>query len=162
MGYRSDVAYVVVFDRETEPEIAHAEYLTFHGWVKQHTIETKENHTAASGIKPVLFGLSDVEMSADHFKWYPQNNMLAMQWDHVKWYDGYPEVEWHEQLLSRCLEFRTGGYRFVRIGEEYNDIDIREEGHNHTFEMWQYLDVHRSIHFSPPSETEDNQTKEAA
>ena len=157
MGYRSDVAYVVAFHHTEKPEVAHAEFLAFQEWVKQHTVDEEEGmaHKAASP-KTLMYGYSNAEEDCDHFKWYPQDGVLMVRLEDVKWYEHFPEVKWHEGLLMQCLGYQTGAYRFVRVGENYNDIEVDEKGEP-DIEVWHYLDVQRSISFSPPHETEDKE-----
>mgnify|MGYP003339254950 CR=1 FL=1 len=45
----------------------------------------------------------------------------------VKWYDSFEDVKAHEDMLELCVEC-GGSYKFVRIGEEYDDLDEREGG----------------------------------
>jgi hypothetical protein len=152
MGYRSDVAYVVKFYSETEPEKAFAEFVAFVDWVKNtHVIQDPSEKTAFS-----YNDFSYNDKSSDYLKFYPKDLMISFSIESVKWYQDFDEVQWHEQLLLNVEKYRTGNYRFVRTGEEYNDVEVKV--HDPTYwEMHDYVDVHRSIEFSPPSETEDNE-----
>ena len=77
-----------------------------------------------------------------------------MRWDHVKWYDSFPEIGMLNNLIEamecddldnfgiKVLENHDGeGYnemfRFIRIGEEYEDIETRGYGFD--------IDINRSI-----------------
>ena len=45
-----------------------------------------------------------------------------------KWYEGYPEVQAWNRFVSNFLELADGddhpwAYEFVRIGEDYNDVE---------------------------------------
>jgi hypothetical protein len=160
MGYRSDVAYVVAFHDDQQPEVAHAEFVAFQAWVKQHSIQTDEVNIVATGMHPVEFNHADAEQSSDEMKWYPQEGVLMMRWQSVKWYPNYPETNWHQALLFKSLTYNTGAYRFVRVGEEFDDVEVIEEGcrgGSHElgrgYSLYEWVDVHRSVSFSPPSET---------
>jgi len=164
MGYRSDVAYVVAFHDSQHPEVAHAEFVAFQAWVKQHSIQTGEVNVVATGMHPVEFNHADVGQACDDFKWYPQEGVLMMRWESVKWYPNYPETTWHKELLDKSVTYTTGSYRFVRIGEEFDDVEVEEAGggayqSGRGYSLHEWLDVQRSISFSPPCETLD---KEAA
>lgn len=152
MGYRSDVAYIIAFHHTDFPEKAHADFVAFHEWVKQYTVDEEEGvaHKAASP----QYGIDRVQEDCDHFKFYPQEGVLLMRWEHVKWYPNYPETRWHTGLLETCLGYQTGAYRFVRIGEEFDDVEVTEEGDNDGkgYSLYEWVDVIRSINFSSPRE----------
>ena len=48
-----------------------------------------------------------------------------MYWDYVKWYEGYDCVGFMEDFLENCIPCED--YRFVRIGEESDDVEERGE-----------------------------------
>ena len=152
MGYRSDVAYVVKFYSrdDDEPEKAFADYVHFTDWVKNHhTTEAQE------GEGKMTHAYNDEDKNLTLHK---HDQMLSFSVESVKWYESYVDVQWHEQLLDKVRTYDTGNYRFVRIGEEYEDIEIKQHDPTY-FEMYEYVDVSRSLEFHPPHETED---KEAA
>ena len=150
MGYRSDVAYVVQFYHEFEPEKAFADYLNFVNWVKnEHEVTDPTDNTTHNYD-------NELKTGGWAFNIHPKDLMLSFEAEGVKWYETYKDVQWHEQLLDKVHRYDTGNYRFVRIGEEYEDVEVKD--HSPTvFEMWEHVDVHRSIYFSPPHETEDNE-----
>lgn len=51
-----------------------------------------------------------------------------------KWYDSYPEVQEFEEFerkftrMEKCVN-GTWAFEFVRIGEDYNDIENRNSNH---------------------------------
>ena len=152
MGYRSDVAYVIRFvsKDDTEPEKAFADFVHFTNWVKD------EHKTMAEAGDTTV--IHTYEKEDENLKIHKQSLMLSFCAEDVKWYESYVDVQWHEQLLDKATTYETGNYRFVRIGEEIEDIEIKQHDPTY-FEMYEYVDVVRSIEFSPPSEPED---KEAA
>ena len=117
MGYRSDVAYVVKF-KDTEDREAFINLL----------IVAKDEH-----ITQALKELSKLE-----------DDKLFFHATDVKWYDGYPDVKAHTQIYLQAVElFEGAGYRFTRIGEELEDIEI--EGDGDYDDLWEYTSVNRSI-----------------
>ncbi len=58
-------------------------------------------------------------------------------WDNVKWYEGYEDVGFIEEFVSEAIE--PEDYRFVRVGEETDDLE--ERGEYYDAEIW----VTRSI-----------------
>ncbi|MBD5416515.1 MAG: hypothetical protein HDR50_02345 [Desulfovibrio sp.] len=51
-----------------------------------------------------------------------EDGQEAWYWDYRKWYMGFPEVDFIEQLLS---ELPDEDFRFIRIGEDYDDTEMR-------------------------------------
>lgn len=57
--------------------------------------------------------------------------------DDVKWYESYPDVQAFESAADKFVELcnaevsegsPTYNYEFVRIGEDYDDVDVTREG----------------------------------
>jgi len=79
--------------------------------------------------------------SDEVIKDYCEPGGLLFRWDHVKWYDTYEEVRaimdfigWAESLLNDDIDDPVDGnelFRFVRIGESYDDIDVQGFGFDH-------------------------------
>lgn len=159
MGYRSAVAYVVAFGSNEYPEKAHVEYLQFQAWVKQLVTQFEAKEGAMTEVYTYDHAMKDFNTDDDwaEFRWYPANNMLIFRVDHAKWYPEYPDVKWHEAVCEKANEYSTAGYRFVRIGEEYDDIETREENASN-IDLYEYVDVCRTVEVSRPSE---QQNKEA-
>jgi tryptophan 2,3-dioxygenase len=67
----------------------------------------------------------------------------------VKWYDSYTEVKQFMEMLDRFGELADGedskltwAYEFVRIGEDINDIDVREsDGASNALNVHRYVDI---------------------
>ena len=116
MGYRSDVAYAVVFSSKHEPEKAYAQFIKFYNWVKRHTVRTKEGFADYKSQK-VLTGHWQ-------FYWNVDEQMLCFKATAVKWYDSYADIQWHEKLIAQVYEYSCAAFRFVRIGEEFTDIVV--------------------------------------
>ena len=62
-----------------------------------------------------------------------EDNILYYHSDYVKWYDSYEEVQGIEHMLSLVDDFFHSeremplAYRAIRIGEETDDIEQREQ-----------------------------------
>lgn len=59
----------------------------------------------------------------------PCSDEYVFQWMGVKWYDEYYEIYAVDDVMRQLdgLEFTEGfGYSFVRLGENYEDIETRE------------------------------------
>jgi hypothetical protein len=52
--------------------------------------------------------------------------------DDVKWYDSYPDVAAFEKMLGE-VEDLGYSYEFVRVGEDNDDIDLRESYHSNGY-----------------------------
>ena len=88
---------------------------------------------------------------------YDGEGNWLMRWDHIKWYDSYPEVAMIEKFIEalncddlsefgvKALDDHTGEeyaelYKFVRIGEDNDDIDMM----GYCFEA---IGISRRIHY---------------
>ena len=118
MGYRSDVAYCMAFADEAKRD-------AFHELVRLR--------------KDVMSKELEQFCAIDE----------AMPWitasiKDVKWYDSFEDVRAHEDMLELCVEC-GGSYKFVRIGEEYDDLDEREGGDGDVDVPWDAFYVERTI-----------------
>jgi hypothetical protein len=116
MGYRSEVNYVVKFSSKDEPEKAYAQFIKFYNWVKRHTVTTKESSADYAGQKVLTGGWN--------LYWNVDEQTLCFEANDVKWYDSYADVQWHEQLLEQSKQYSCATHRFVRVGEEHDDIVV--------------------------------------
>ena len=66
-----------------------------------------------------------------------EKGSLFFEWDYIKWYDSFEEVQAIEDFLNWAEDkLKIDGkeidgdehFRFVRIGEEYDDIETRGWG----------------------------------
>ncbi len=102
MGYRSDVAIAIHKDLQ-------GEFLTF--------LNTTE-------LMAEIFGdMSDFELNKD----YQGDGHWLFTVDSVKWYSSYIDVEMFEKFFNAMDEDddHREKYRFIRIGEESEDIERR-------------------------------------
>lgn len=119
MGYRSDVGYVIKFPNED----------ALNAFKVSTLFEDKELRDA----------LAECET---------RNLAITFHAESVKWYESYPYVDSHERLLSAaCEEPFNAGVRFIRVGEEYDDVEVRDMGDDR-LDAYAYITVHRSLEFS--------------
>ncbi|WP_165075992.1 MULTISPECIES: hypothetical protein [unclassified Desulfovibrio] len=124
MGYRSDVGLA----------------LTRHG------VETLENRLASpelgEGVRKRVREFFDY---ADKHAKDEESGHEAWYWDYLKWYDDdpahFPEVDFIEKLMS---ELPYEDFRFIRIGEDYDDTELRGGFWENPFDM----ELGRYISFS--------------
>ena len=79
---------------------------------------------------------------------YDGEGNWLMRWDHIKWYESYPEVAMIEKLVEgmECEDLSEFGlknddnapdytelFRFVRIGEEMDDNEVRGYGFDNIY-----------------------------
>lgn len=115
MGYRSDVVMVMYAPREE-----HAAAIKL--WIK-------ENFPWRTWDE------------RDCIAWL--DNGLLFRADNIKWYDGYPEVDEVNRVRREFVDLFCnyevngevddvgvckGAYEYIRVGEEFDDIEIEREG----------------------------------
>jgi len=132
MGYRSDVAYTIRFVSDDDTKNKQSFY-TF-------LAEAKSNAATSP-----CFGddhWADVEIDETRLR----INFAA---DNVKWYPSYPSVACHEALIDLADEWANDesnnseiAYRFVRVGEEVEDVESKTNGNAAT---WDWVNVVRAI-----------------
>ena len=154
MGYRSDVAYIVKFHHNSQPEKVFADYIAFQDWVKNKhtTIYTVTDLATQKEVER----LHTYEDEANHIKWSGKESLMMFQVDDVKWYESFGDVRWHTELLEKVKEYETGNYRFVRIGEDYNDVEVDEHAETY-FEIWELLDIQRCVTVNVPDDEFDKE-----
>ncbi len=59
-------------------------------------------------------------------------------WNYVKWYDDFKEVNFLEELMQ---ELNEQDYLFIRIGEDYDDTEVRGDFWDNPFA----LEINRGI-----------------
>lgn len=126
MGYRSDVAYTIRFVSDHDEKNKQSFY-TF-------LAEAKSKAATAPCF-------NEVEVDEVRLR-------INFSADDVKWYPSYPDVACHEALLDLADEWANDesnnseiAYRFVRIGEEPEDIESKTNGDA----SWDWVNVHRAI-----------------
>jgi hypothetical protein len=130
MGYRSDVAYTIRFVSDDDTKNRQSFY-TF--------LAEAKSKAAIAGC----FNAHWNEVEVDEVRL--RINFTA---DNVKWYEDYADVQCHEALINLANEWVNDelnnseiAYKFVRVGEEVEDVESRTGG---TAE-WDWVHVGRSI-----------------
>jgi hypothetical protein len=119
MGYRSEVAVVIAFKDAEQRDT----FLTL-----QLAKKDEDMNEALKELKKL------------------ESNKLFYYASDVKWYESYGFVKAMTDLYLEAVELYGddgAGYRFTRIGEEVEDIDISEDGE--CDDLWDYTSVNRSI-----------------
>ena len=107
MGYRSDVAIAIHKDLQ-------GEFLTF--------LNTTE-------LMAEIFGdMSDFNLNKD----YQGDGHWLFTVSSIKWYSSYKDIEMFEKFFNAMDEDddHQEKYRFIRIGEESEDIERRGDWHD--------------------------------
>jgi len=130
MGYRSDVAYTIRFVSDDDTKNRQSFY-TFLAEAKSKAAIAGCFNAHWNGVK-----VDEVRLRI---------NFTA---DNVKWYEDYADVQCHEALINLANEWVNDelnnseiAYRFVRVGEEVEDVESRTGG---TAE-WDWVNVVRAI-----------------
>jgi hypothetical protein len=119
MGYRSEVAVVIAFKDEAQRD-------TF--LALQLAKKDDDINEALKEVKKL------------------ETNKLFYYASDVKWYESYDFVKAVTNLYLEAVELYGNdgaGYRFTRIGEEVEDIEISEDGDYD--DLWDYTSINRSI-----------------
>ena len=120
MGYRSDVAYIIRVDKEKAKEFV--ALVRLKGGNMFNALKECDVH--AGSVVDFTFAV-----------------------DGVKWYDGYDSVDGHNELLAFISEEfnEHAGYRFIRIGENDDDVETVTGGNNN-LEPWEEFYITRNIY----------------
>ena len=104
MGYRSEV--VLAVNKEIMPEFL--------------------AHLATNDEAKNLVFSEYCELNQD----YEGEGHLLVSWTNIKWYEGYPDVDVIEKFTCEMDEDTENSemFRFIRVGEEYEDIEVRGYG----------------------------------
>ena len=127
MGYRSDVRVIV----------SRNGYKKLKNYVEEHINKYK------STLSPNSISLTrdydyNLLNNLDVSKASSDGKQIYLGWNYLKWYDGYEEVDAIMDSLNK-LEENGYGYRYSRIGENYDDIE-ELEADNTTKDGVEYLD----------------------
>jgi len=132
MGYRSDVKIVVL----TSSKEAMDDLLAVYAMLPE---VQKEGGFEELGWERYELG---------------EGRVLTYEADDVKWYDSYEHTQAVMRLLDDVHTFNQErsedvyAARFVRIGEEYDDIEVHNYGDDYEYDMHEILPVHRVAEFN--------------
>jgi len=123
MGYRSEVAYKIKFDKADD----------FWGFIAEAKLDPETS-------------LCWSEDEKDYFEVVEDKYEIRFYCDSVKWYDEYDEVQAHMNLWSKAQErCNENGVEvdgaYCRIGEESDDVDERYFGND----PWDMVRISRGI-----------------
>lgn len=127
MGYRSQVAYVIAFDEDSQ---AMGKFI---------------NYVMGSGDEHMITALKECEVDFE-------TNRINFYQSDVKWYESYEDVKGHTRLYELVTDEETPFYphahaRFIRIGEESGDIEENDYGDDPPWESF-YPVVSMELPFS--------------
>ena len=114
MGYRSDVAYVIKFETIAQRDAFITLMLAKNDKELREAIDEVSHDDSTDPI--ITFSCQD-----------------------VKWYNSYPDVMGHHVLMEEAVSLYGAGYRFVRVGEDANDIEVRDRD-DVGYDLWDYVD----------------------
>ena len=115
MGYRSDVRIIVSKNGYKELR----KYIDEH--IRKYKIDNIKEGSVADAYNYDFNLLNNLDVS----KASADGNEIYIGWDSLKWYDGYEEVDAVMDSLDK-LEENGYGYRYSRIGENFDDIEEKE------------------------------------
>jgi hypothetical protein len=76
-----------------------------------------------------------------NFEWLDRHRVLKFAVESVKWYDSYPDVRDFQSMLDDLGEMEGLNYEFMRVGEDYDDIEQNQRGND----LQYHISVSRSI-----------------
>ena len=127
MGYRSDVKYVIVFP----------------------SVEKRDEFL----VKQKMLGDRYIQQAVNQLEVLEDKPVVRFHADGWKWYESYPEVRAHIVLCDIAAETYGAAWRFVRIGEDDEDIDVEQHDADDMRGMidpWELLHLVRSSVFNDP------------
>lgn len=120
MGYRSDVAAVFYVSKEE-----HFPVLKL--WLDEN------------------FPIKEFD---ENIRWFDRG--MVFECENVKWYDSSPDVQAFNAAQGKFIDLcnaevsegtPTFNYEFIRVGEDYNDVEVEREGIDYEY----LLEVVRNI-----------------
>jgi hypothetical protein len=132
MGYRSDVKIVVIASSKEAMDDLLAVYAMLPEVQK------------AGGFEEL--GWERYELG--------EGRVLTYEADDVKWYDSYDDVTVIMRLLEDVSTFNQErsedvyAARFVRVGEQYDDVEVENYGDHYEYDMHDILPIHRHAEFN--------------
>lgn len=128
MGYRSEVACVFVFEDELTRDAFH---ITSMQSYRDRIEKLMGNNVAGIGEVNASEAESEVEWFSGLFKARETNGMpvLLLHAEDIKWYDDFQFVRHVEKMKEDCVE-RMGMYKYIRVGEESDDVHEEEDSHD--------------------------------
>ena len=118
MGYRSDVAYVIKFDELAQRDA----FITL--------MHAKNDPHINNALEEIKYR-------------YSKDPIITFFCESTKWYENYPDVAVHHKLMRDAVELYKAEYRFVRVGEDADDIQTQQDCAK--YDLWEYVYPIRQI-----------------
>ena len=133
MGYRSNVAYLILFDK------------------KEVYDQFKAQYKLDDSFKLCWEDEANPSTSSVTLEFDEKNLAIKFNAYDVKWYDDFDDVICHNKLLELASEYgdkyKGVTWSFVRIGEEQGDVETRYDDHSDEQYASDYLYPVSSIQF---------------
>ena len=132
MGYRSDVKIVVIASSK----------------------EAMDDLLAVYAMLPEVQKAGGFEKLGWERYELGEGRVLTYEANDVKWYDSCDDVIAVMRLLEDVSIFNQErsedvyAARFVRIGEQYDDIEVEDYGDHYEYDMWEVLSINRNAEFN--------------
>ena len=84
----------------------------------------------------------------DNIRWFDRG--MVFECENVKWYDSSPDVQAFDAAQGKFIDLcnaevsegtPTFNYEFIRVGEDYNDVEVEREGIDYEY----LLEVSRGV-----------------
>lgn len=78
---------------------------------------------------------------SNHVRWFDRG--VVFEIEDIKWYDSYPDIisfnetadAFRDLFCQGTKEMLAGAYEFMRIGEDYDDVEVVRDGdHDYVLE----------------------------
>ena len=132
MGYRSDVKYVILFKTEEQRQAFKLEAMLVAADIE-------------SGLDVIN---NDWEYKIDlHDVDFPYQ--IRVHYEDVKWYESTPWVDLQERLMKLARDSYEGGFVFLRLGEEDDDVEAQSGVHDDRIHVYvdNYIELTRRSRF---------------
>ena len=132
MGYRSDVKYVILFKTEEQQQAFKLEAMLVAADIE-------------SGLDVIN---NDWEYKIDlHDVDFPYQ--IRVHYEDVKWYESTPWVDLQERLMKLARDSYEGGFVFLRLGEEDDDVEAQSGVHDDDIHVYvdNYIELTRRSRF---------------
>jgi hypothetical protein len=120
MGYRSEVAYCIQFDKREDMDT----------WIGLQLVKKDEHITEA---------LKELQLIQST----QPSPILFFYASDVKWYEDFPDVQAHMNFLTEATKmFDTASALFFRCGESADDLEEEAYGEN-GWDLTDYININR-------------------
>ena len=87
------------------------------------------------------------DVTAYHRPYKPEEHwtMIHAAYHDVKWYEGYDEVQAWNALMNDVADDDFLNYEYVRVGEEYEDVECEVHGSEREYFIYPSRDIIRDF-----------------